>query len=63
LDDKQKVADSWQHAWEVSQETNHAATDLLKQLTITAQTMEKVLNALPPTREEAAKTRSGGDSE
>jgi hypothetical protein len=63
LEDKQKVADSWQHAWEVSQETNHAATDLLKQLTVTAQTMEKVLQALPPVSGLGAETRSEEDSE
>lgn len=63
LEDKQRVADSWQHAWEVSQETNHAATDLLKQLTITAQTMERVLNALPLTDTEVAEARAGGGSE
>lgn len=47
LEDEQKNSASWQHAWEVSMETNHAATSLLAQLTVTAQTMEKVLNALP----------------
>lgn len=62
LEDKQKVADSWQHAWEVSQETNHAVMELLQQLTVTAQTMEKVLKALPPMSDVVDETRSGGSS-
>lgn len=48
LEDVMKSRDMWQHAWEVSQQTNHDVTQLLVQLTVTAQTMEKVLNALPP---------------
>jgi hypothetical protein len=48
LEDAQRASDSWQHAWEVSQQTNHEVVALLGQLTVTTQTMERVLNALPP---------------
>lgn len=47
LDAVQKIADTFQKAWEVSEQGKHEALALASQLTVTAQTMEKVLNALP----------------
>jgi hypothetical protein len=47
LEQVQKVADTFQQAWSTDQQTKHEAIALTTQLTITAQTMEKVLNALP----------------
>lgn len=47
LDAVQKIADTFQKAWEVSEQGKHEALALANQLTVTAQTMEKVLNALP----------------
>lgn len=47
VEDANKNTDRWQKAWEIGEQTKHEATALLGQLTITALTMEKVLNALP----------------
>lgn len=38
----------WQDAWKLSEQTKREATEMVLQLTVTAKTMEKVLNALPP---------------
>jgi hypothetical protein len=61
LQDVQKVADSWQHAWEVSQQTNHDVSQLLGQMVVTAQTMEKVLKAMPAQSPGVAEPRSEED--
>lgn len=47
VEDANKNTDRWQHAWEIGEQTKHEATALLGQLTVTALTMEKVMNALP----------------
>lgn len=63
LEDEQKVSNSWREAWGVSQQTNHDTAQLLSQMIITSQTMEKVLKALPPLGPEVVETRSEGDDE
>jgi hypothetical protein len=45
---EQKNTATWVHAWEVSEQTKHEATELARQLLVTTGTMEKVLKALPP---------------
>lgn len=57
VDDEKKTSESWRLAWQVSQETSQNAAGLLSQLTVTAQTMEKVLNALPAAQSTGADTR------
>lgn len=47
VEDEKKNTNLWQHAWEVKEHTTAEATALVSQLTVTAKTMEKVLNALP----------------
>jgi hypothetical protein len=44
---EQKNTALWQHAWEVKEQTAAEATELVKQLTVTALTVEKLVNALP----------------
>lgn len=54
VDDEKKTSESWRLAWQVSQETSQNAATLLSQLTVTAKTMEKVLNALPPAQPDSS---------
>lgn len=45
--DQVKISDSWQSAWEKSEDTKHDQAELLKKLIVTSDTMERVLNAFP----------------
>lgn len=47
LDQVQKTADTFLAAWQTSNAVNEKQAELLGQLTVTNQTMLKVLNALP----------------
>lgn len=61
----QQVTDTFRQAWEKSEETKHEAAQLLTKLTVTAETMERVLNALPPVqtaRVVVSHDAEGGDS-
>jgi hypothetical protein len=58
---EQKNTDRWQHAWEIGDQSKHEATDLAKQLLVVGQSMEKVLNALPPAGNGRATVPRGSD--
>jgi hypothetical protein len=62
--DQVKISDSWQQAYEKSEDTKRDQGELLKKLIVVSDTMERVLNAFPVNN--AAPNHSvengGGDS-
>lgn len=47
VEDANKNTDRWQQGFENSEQTKHEVIDLMRQLMVTSQTMERILNALP----------------
>lgn len=43
----QKMSDQWQHAWEVSQQTQIELAEVIRTMTILADTLKHFLDSLP----------------
>jgi esterase/lipase len=43
-----KMADTWQHAWEISENRNEKMTEALEKIVVTGETTLKILEARPP---------------
>jgi hypothetical protein len=58
VEEVQKMADQWQHAWEVSMQTQAANALALERMTVLADTFEHFLTSLPQ-----AQTPSNGGTD
>lgn len=58
LDQVQRMSDTWQKGWEVSQQNQSLWSELASRFGVVADTMEHLLTSLPP----IAKKKDGEDS-
>ena len=57
LDQVQKIADTFQKAWEISEQTKEGLVDVLNKLTVGQDTILRILQSYPPSSED----EGGGD--